>query len=334
MKKHLLTLNFLIILMFPMSAVSSNSLKFAIVPKYYSVFFDESGKGCKAAAAQLEAVECIYRGPEKGDVRVQDAIIEQLIDEGVDGIAIAVTQSNFLAKSSIQKAIKAGIPIITYDSDFDAVTLQKYSNIRLAYIGTDNFELGKAFGEQLKKLRPEGGTLLIQTGRPDSPNLNLRIMGLRSALSGKNYSMPPGKILKNEQGWTEVREPIQNYDQIGRSVKQLESFLIAGENHADSFVAVGGWAQNDDKNYRQMIEPYKGTLKNNEIVIIISDTSDIQLKMLRDRLAHVNVGQNPYEMGVQSLITLHNIIQNQKYEKKIYTPLTYCTVNNYDTCTN
>lgn len=150
-------------------SVSGKELKFAVVPKFNSVFFEQSGNGCKFAAAQIEGVECIYRGPEKGDVRMQDKIIEQLISEGIDGIAVAVTESAFLARSSIQKARKAGIPVITYDSDFDAPTHEKYENLSLAYIGTDNFEFGKALGEQLKKLRPNGGKLLIQTGRPDSP---------------------------------------------------------------------------------------------------------------------------------------------------------------------
>jgi ribose transport system substrate-binding protein len=331
MEKNILrlTIAFLILTALP---VNAKNLKFAVVPKYYSLFFDESGNGCKDLAAQIEGVECIYRGPEKGDVRLQDKIIEQLINEGVDGIAVAVTESNFLARSSLQKARNAGIPVVTYDSDFDEPTLEKYGDLRLAYIGTDNFELGRALGQQLKKLRPEGGTLLIQTGRPDSPNLNLRIMGLRSALSGKTYQDSPGKILQNDSGWTEVRSPIPNYDNINRSVKQLESVLRVKPNRVDAFVAVGGWPQNNEGQYRKMIEPFQDKLDNKEIVLVISDASDIQLRMLGDHLAHVNIGQSPYEMGRQIISTLLKIVEKQNYEKVIYTPLRYCTPVNYVTC--
>ncbi|MCG6201985.1 substrate-binding domain-containing protein [Psychromonas antarctica] len=331
MEKNILrlTIAFLILTALP---VNPKNLKFAVVPKYYSLFFDESGNGCKDLAAQIEGVECIYRGPEKGDVRLQDKIIEQLINEGVDGIAVAVTESNFLARSSLQKARNAGIPIVTYDSDFDEPTLEKYGDLRLAYIGTDNFELGRALGQQLKKLRPEGGTLLIQTGRPDSANLNLRIMGLRSALSGKTYQDSPGKILQNDLGWTEVRSPIPNYDNINRSVKQLESVLRVKPNRVDAFVAVGGWPQNNEGQYRKMIEPFQDKLDNKEIVLVISDASDIQLRMLGDHLAHVNIGQSPYEMGRQIISTLLKIVEKQNYEKVIYTPLRYCTPVNYVTC--
>ncbi|EDQ02310.1 sugar-binding protein, putative [Shewanella benthica KT99] len=324
---------FIVFSLFPLFSANAKDLRFAVVPKFYGVFFDQSGHGCKDVATQIKGVKCVYRGPEKASVRIQNQIIEQLIDEGIDGIAVAVTQSKFLAENSLKKAKQAGIPIITYDSDFNDFTLKKYKNLRLAYIGTNNFELGMALGEQLKKLRPNGGTLIIQTGRPDSPNLNLRIMGVRTALSGKRYATPPGQLLMNDHGWTEVREPFFNFDQLTRAVKQMESVMKGRPIQADSFIAVGGWSQNDEALYRKMIASYKGKLDRKEMVIVIADASPPQLAMLRDHLAHANVGQSPYEMGRQVILTLLKIVKKQKYEEIIYTPLNFCTPENYDTCT-
>lgn len=89
-----------------MFSANAKDYTFAVVPKFYGTFFDQSKYGCVAAANQLQGVDCIYRGPEKADVRVQDKIIKQLISDGVDGIAIAVTQSEFLAGSSVELAKK------------------------------------------------------------------------------------------------------------------------------------------------------------------------------------------------------------------------------------
>lgn len=316
----------------PISSVYGKELKLALVPKFYSVFFDQSKNGCIDAAAQIEGVECIYRGPEISSVRLQNQVINQLIDEGVDGIAVAVTQSKYLVENSLKRAKEAGIPIVTYDSDFDASINGDPKNFRLAYIGTDNFELGKSLGEELKKLRPNGGMLIMQSGRPDSPNLNLRLMGVRAALSGKKYDIPPGKLLNNEQGWTEVREPLFNFDQLSQAVKQMESVMKGKPVKADSFIAVGGWAQNDAALYRDMIAPYQGKINDKEVVIIMTDTSPEQLTMLKDNLAHINVGQNPYEMGRQAILTLYKIVTKQKYEEVIYTPVTFCTPQNFNTC--
>ena len=328
-----LSIILLVLTLLPLFSANGQALKFAVVSKYDSVFFEQSKYGCMDAATQITGVECIYRGPEIASVRVQDQIISQLIDEGVDGIAVAVTQSKFLAENSIQKARNAGIPIVTYDSDFDAPTLKKYKKIRSTYIGTDNFEFGRALGEQLKKQRPNGGALIIQTGRPDSPNLNLRIMGIRSALSGKQYSTPPGKMLRNDSGWTEVRDPFINFDQLSRAVKQMESVVQGRRLKADSFIAVGGWPQNDEALYREMMAPFKDKLDRKEMIVVMSDASEQQLAMLRDQLAHANVGQNPYEMGRQAILTLHNIVKNLDYDEFIHTPINLCTQENYSTCT-
>ncbi|ABO24911.1 sugar ABC transporter substrate-binding protein [Shewanella loihica] len=313
--------------------VSAKTLRFAVVPKFYGAFFDQSKLGCEAAARQLKDVECIYLGPEISSVRLQDKVIEQLIDQGIDGIAVAITQSKFLAENSLTKAKAAGIPVITYDSDFDAPTLAEHQDLRRAYIGTDNFAFGLALGEQLKKLRPNGGTLIIQTGRPDSPNLNLRIMGIRSALSGKTYESPPGKRLQNDNGWTEIREPFSNFDQLSQAVKQMESVMKGKPIKADSFIAVGGWPQNDEALYRKMIAPYKIKLNNKEIVVIISDAAPPQLAMLQDHLAHTNIGQSPYEMGRQAIFTLHKIVSDQAFEQIVFTPIKLCTPENAETCT-
>lgn len=100
----------------------------------------------------------------------------------------------------------------------------------------------------------------MHSGRPDSPNLNLRLMGVRSALSGKKYDAPPGELLNGDLGWTEVREPLFNFDQLSQAVKQMESVMKGKPVKADSFIAVGGWAQNNDALYREMIAPYQEKL--------------------------------------------------------------------------
>ncbi len=328
-----LLIAFISLTLLVISPVSAKDLKFAVVPKFYGSFFDQSGLGCQDAASQLTGVECIYLGPEISSVRLQDKVIEDLIEQGIDGIAVAITQSKFLAENSLRKAKAAGIPVITYDSDFDGPTLAEHQDLRRAYIGTDNFAFGVALGEQLKKLRPNGGSLIIQTGRPDSPNLNLRIMGVRSALSGKTYLNPPGERLHNDNGWTEIREPFSNFDQLSQAVKQMESVMKGKPIKADSFIAVGGWPQNDEALYRKMITPYKEKLDSKEVVVIISDAAPPQISMLQDHLAHTNIGQSPYEMGRQAIFTLHKIVSDQAFEQVVYTPIKLCTPQNADTCT-
>ena len=94
---------------------SAKEWVFAVVPKKASSpFYMEAGRGCQDAAKAIVGVTCIFRGAMKtNDVRRQDNIIARLIEESVDGLAVAVTLSEFLAGYSIDQALKAGIPMVT-----------------------------------------------------------------------------------------------------------------------------------------------------------------------------------------------------------------------------
>ncbi len=307
--------------------IYAKTFKFAVVSKEAnSPFFTLSKEGCMDAASSIDGVECIYKGPTETNTRLQDIIIEQLIQDGVDGIAVAVINSDFIAKNSIKLAKKAGIPIITYDSDFG----QKHKNLRLSYIGSNNFDLGKALGNELKKIYPNGGLVCIQAGVKGTINLNSRIQGVRLALSnGDKLSLD--ERLNNPNGWKEYRRcPFYSWENRERASNQLDKIL--SDEEKISFIAVGGWAQYS-KNYRNVIEKYKYKFINKDIAYISADTSNLQLELLKNSLSFINIGQNPYEMGRQAIFTLHNIVQGKEYKEIIYTPLTRCTQDNYQTCT-
>jgi len=320
---------FTFILSLPLTA---KQLVFAFVPKTESYsYFKQSEQGCMAAAKSLE-VSCIFIGPDKVDYKQQDKIIEQLIAQKVDGIAISVTQSTYLAKNSMQKAIKAGIPVVTFDADFDIATRIKFPNIRQAYIGSNNFEFGLLLGRQLKKLRPQGGRIIIQSGRPDSANLNERIIGIRTFLSGEHSSLFTGGKLVNSNGWSEEIDPLFSFGNPKRAKDQMRASLKSEQYQFDAFVAVGGWAQFDAKAYRKMMLSFKSKLTDKEVFVVMADTENGQLELIKEGLSHVNVGQSPYEMGRKALAVLHNIVTKQAYKEINYTPLTLCNQKNYMDC--
>ncbi|NOH70081.1 sugar ABC transporter substrate-binding protein [Vibrio pectenicida] len=324
----------LILTIFTVDLAVAKQYKFAVVPKEENnPFFQASREGCETAAKELGNVECVFRGPKGVDVRKQDRIITELISEGVDGIAIAVVQSKFILENSIKRALSAGIPIITYDSDFPSEAIIRNPNLRAAYIGTNNFELGKSLGEALKAQRPSGGTIIIQSGRSDSPNLNLRVMGIRSALSGKKYDTSPGKRLMGENGWKESGKPLYNLGSFEQALEDLQNVLNSyKERNIHAVVAVGGWSQFLSE-YRNVAGLYKQAINDKEILIITANTADEQLVYLKDGLANANIGQNPYEMGRQAILTLYKLANKQDIDEIQYIPMTYCTQENYQTCT-
>jgi len=307
----------------------AKELKFALVSKEYnSPFFLLSKAGCENAAASLDGVKCLYKGGSEVNPRLQNEIIEELIEnEEVDGIAVAVINSDFISKRSLSLAKEAGIPIITYDSDLKL----KDKNLRLAYIGSDNFELGVALGNELKAIRPNGGLVCIQSGVKGAINLNLRMQGIRYTLSGENKVISLQNALENNNGWTEYeRCPFYSWENKKRAVDQLKNIL---DNEEDIlFVSVGGWAQYYE-HYVEEMQPYRVKIQNKELAFVIADATKSQLEFLKKGYSSINIGQNPYEMGKQAIHTLFNIVKGKKYNKVIHTPLTYCSQDNYDVCT-
>src|SRR5271168_2558935 len=113
---------------------------FALVPKNMNnPFFDQARDGCKKAEAELKgAVECLYIGPgEHGGGEEQVQVVNDLIAKKVDGIAVSPSNAAAMGKA-LGGAKAAGIPVLTWDSDL----LEKDKALRLAYVGTHNYEIG------------------------------------------------------------------------------------------------------------------------------------------------------------------------------------------------
>ena len=59
-----------------------------------------------------------------------------------------------------QAAKDAGIPLLTWDTDL----LPENKDLRVAYIGTHNYEIGTNLAKLVKSVKPNGGTICIQSG--------------------------------------------------------------------------------------------------------------------------------------------------------------------------
>ncbi|AEC02857.1 rhamnose ABC transporter substrate-binding protein [Parasphaerochaeta coccoides] len=82
-------------------------------------FFDATHTGAKEAAAELGNVEISYLGPTQATAEGQIEIIESLIAQRVDGIAISANDADALIPVT-KKAMAAGIKVISFDSGINA----------------------------------------------------------------------------------------------------------------------------------------------------------------------------------------------------------------------
>ena len=144
------------------AAAAQTKYTFALVPKNMNnPFFDQARDGCKKAEAESNgAFECMYIGPgEHGGGEEQVQIVQDLVAKKVDGIAVAPANAAAMAVA-LQAAKDAGIPVLTWDSD----VLPENKDLRIAYIGTHNYEIGVNLAKLAQKIKPSGGTIVHPVG--------------------------------------------------------------------------------------------------------------------------------------------------------------------------
>jgi ribose transport system substrate-binding protein len=304
---------------------------FALVPKNMNnPFFDQARDGCKKAEKDLKgAVECLYIGPGEhggGDEQVQ--VVDDLIARKVDGIAVSPANAAAMAHA-LAGAKRAGIPVLTWDSDL----LDRDKALRLAYIGTHNYDIGTNLANLVMEIKPKGGTICIQSGGAAAANHNERMQGIRDTLSGQKSNEAPGARLTGQNGWKEVDGcPLYTNDDFPVSVQQMEDIL--GKYPAlDAFVPTGGFPQFLPQAYRKVAEKVKARIDNGSLALVVADTLPVQIDLLKAGLSRGQVGQRPFDMGYKTMFFLKDIKDGKPAPKDpTYTGLDVCTPKNVATC--
>jgi len=304
---------------------------FALVPKNTNnPFFDQARDGCKKAEKELGgAIECLYIGPgEHGGGEEQVQVVNDLIAKKVDGIAVSPSNAAAMGKA-LEGAKAAGIPVLTWDSDL----LEKDKALRLAYVGTHNYEIGVNLAKLAQKIKPKGGTICIQSGGAAAANHNERMQGIRDTLAGAKSAQSPGTKLTGQNGWTEVAGcPLYTNDDFPLSVQQMED-ILGKYPKLDAFIPTGGFPQFIPQAYKKVAEKYKSRIADGSLALVVADTLPVQIELLKAGLSKGQVGQRPAEMGYKTMFFLKDIKDGKPAPKDpTYTGLDVCTPETAATC--
>jgi ribose transport system substrate-binding protein len=304
---------------------------FALVPKNMNnPFFDQARDGCKKAEAESNgAFECMYIGPgEHGGGEEQVQIVQDLVAKKVDGIAVAPANAAAMAVA-LQAAKDAGIPVLTWDAD----VLPENKDLRTAYIGTHNYEIGTNLAKLAMKIKPSGGTVCIQSGGAAAANHNERMQGIRDTLSGVKSASAPGDRLTGQNGWTEIEGcPLYTDDDFPRSVQQFEDIMAKNPN-LDAFIPTGGFPQFVPDANRAAVEKYKDKIASKALALVVADTLPVQIDQMKEGLSLGQVGQRPFEMGYMTMKAFNDMkAGGAAPSDPTYTGLDVCTPETADTC--
>ena len=135
-------------------------------------YFYDHKLGLKLAARSL-GVRTEYVGPADYDMAAMITAFEQALAKKPNGIVVVGFEDSLCAV--VDKAVAAGIPVVTVDADLA-------NSRRVAFVGTGNFAAGDTGGAKLAALIGGKGKVALLT-KPGQPNLEERIAGYKSALA-------------------------------------------------------------------------------------------------------------------------------------------------------
>lgn len=294
----LLIISFLLTL--SVNGLAADKKVFAVVPKLVShPFYKPCAEGVEDAGEEFD-VDARFVGPQKADAAKQVSVFENLIVQGVDGIAISPVDANAV-KSVIKRAMDKGIPVITFDSDAT-------ESERIGYIGTGNKPAGETAGEVMKELLNGKGKIAIMTDQLGAQNLNQRIAGFKEVLEDTDI---------------EIVTLEANDGDMSLALSQAEALLQGYDIDAIfSAAATGGPAA---------AQVLKAAGKVGDIKIVSFDDLPQTLKYIREGIIYATIAQRPYQMGYLSVEALLKLSEGGEIAEFTDTGVVVVTQENIDT---
>jgi rhamnose transport system substrate-binding protein len=141
-------------------------------------FFDAANKGAQEAAQELGDVTVIYTGPTQATAEGQIDIINSLIAQNVDAIAISANDPDALVPA-LKKAMDRGIKVISFDSGVAPEGRMMQLNASGTQLIGDT--IIKMAADQL----PDGGDVAILSASSTATNQNAWIAAAKADLPTK-----------------------------------------------------------------------------------------------------------------------------------------------------
>jgi ribose transport system substrate-binding protein len=290
--KKLVVLSLVCVLTFvfvTLAYAAEKKIVIAMVPKALDNPVFTTSRDAATAKAKELGVELIWTASQKSDAAEQVAVIESLIQKKVDAIGISVNDPTAL-KDVINKAVEAGIPVSTWDSDSP-------DSKRLFYLGTDNYGGGVKCGEIMKGLLGDkGGKVAVLTGVIGAFNLEERIRGFKDAIKGTKI---------------EVKDILSGEDDINKSVEVVNQYTLANKGKFDAWFFDGGWPLFVPIDTLKPVKDFKPGK------VISFDTFPPMLLYVKEGVVDVLVGQDFAKMGGGSVEMLYKVVKDKATFPKI-----------------
>jgi ribose transport system substrate-binding protein len=283
------------------AASGGESLTLAVIPKSTGGDFWETVEVGARDAAKEMGVEMKWEGAlSETEIAEQKKIIENMINLGVDGIALAPINPKAMQKD-VETAVAAGIPVVIFDSSVDG-------DAQTSFVATDNPAGGRLGGKFIAERLQGGGK---------------RVMLLRYIQgTASTEQRAQGFLDEMKKAGVEVATDAYVDDGSVAGAKKtatnvLEGYVVDGKLAIDGIFACN---LNGALGMAAALEDLrKSDVTTDDTVFVGFDSSEGLVKELQNGNIDALVVQSPKKMGRLAVETLVKHLRKQPVEPFIDT---------------
>jgi ribose transport system substrate-binding protein len=269
-------------------------------------YFVDMRRGAQEAADRLGVTLQVQAAEREIDVEKQMQIVENLIQTGIQALAITPSGSREIV-SALVKARDAKVPIVVVDTRLDPKAAAVAGVHAETFVGSDNYEGGKLAGEYLVKATGGKAHVGILEGIPGHETGDSRLRGFRDAVKGATAvtivaSQPAN--WERDQGFNVFQNMLQAHPEID-SVFACSDLMALGA-----------------------LEAISAAHRTGSIKVVGFDALDDAKKAIAEGTMAGSVAQFPAEMGRVAIESAVKVIRGEKIPDDIKVKLELVTRDN------
>lgn len=273
-----------------------------IVHSTQSTYWQTLNTGAEKAGEENNVEIFFTAAPGGGaDINGQADIVEQTINQKVDGILLAASDTKALVPAA-EKAVNSGIPLVTIDCGLD-------TDMNSSFIATDNVGASSMVADALAEKIGEEGKVAVINFAPGMLTGALREQGFRETMAEK---YPNITLLETQYYNNDVQKALEITQNILTANPDLKAIYATNE-----FGIVGA--------SRALMEK-----ENKSIPVYGFDFSSDVTPLIEEGYCQGTIVQKPYDMGYLGVLTLLDVIDGKTVEKNIDSGALLVTPENFN----
>lgn len=256
-------------------------------------FWETVERGARKAAKDLGVTLKWDGALTESDVAEQNKIIENMLNTGVKGIALAPLNQK-ATRRSVENIVSTGIPVVIFDSAVDG-------NVHSSYVATDNKQGGVIGGKELVRLIGDKKDARVMCMRyiQGTGSTEARAAGFLETVKGAGF-----QVAAHPYPDTGTIESCKT-----TAANTLEKFVKNGALELDGIFACNLYST---IGVASALEDLRKSGVKVNVKFVGFDTSKKLVEDVQAGRIGALVAQNPEKMGYLAVETLYKVVKKEK----------------------